>query len=115
MAQAFFNYFSKNWKAISAGLVPDEKIHPWTVEVMREIGIDVSRQEPKLLTTKILEKADKIVVVDSDAYKGIPRKYSSKVETWEIDKLMGKPIEKIKEIRDEIEKRIIQLIKELDA
>lgn len=113
MAEAFFNKFSRIGKAVSAGIKPDKEIHPWTVHVMKEAGIDVSQQQPKLLTNGLMEKADKIIIMDSDLLREIPSKFSSKLEDWKIEKLLGKPIEQIRKIRDEIEGRVEQLIKEV--
>ena len=115
MAQAFFNCFSKKWKVTSAGTSPDERIHPWTVEVMKEIGIDLSQHKPRLLTFEMLEKADKIIVMDSDVLKEMPSKYFSKIESWEISKLLGEPLEEVRETRDEIKNRVKQLIKEINT
>lgn len=111
MAEAFFNFFSKKAKAISAGMDPDEKIHPWTVGVMKEIGINVSQQKPKLLTNELLKKADKIIVMEFGLSKDIPLKYSLKLEEWKIEKLLGKSIEQIINIRDQIKKSVEELIK----
>jgi protein-tyrosine-phosphatase len=49
MAEAFFNYVSRNERAISAGTMPDETIHPWTAQIMSEVGIEMYQQKPKLL------------------------------------------------------------------
>lgn len=54
MAETFFNSLSKTGKAISAGTNPDKEIHPWTIQVMKEIGIDVTQQKPKLLTDGLI-------------------------------------------------------------
>lgn len=110
MAEAFFNYLSKNAKAISAGIKPDKKIHPWTIKVMKEVGIDVTQQKPKLLTENMLNKADKIVVMDFSILKNIPSQYLSKVEKWRIEKLKGKPVRRIRKIRDQIKERVERLI-----
>ena len=114
MAEAFFNSLSKKNKAISAGTNPDGKIHPWTIEVMKEIGIDVSQQKPKLLSDELLKKADKIIVMESGLSKYILPKYSPKLEEWKIGKLLGKPIIQVRKIRNKIEKKINRLIKEMN-
>jgi protein-tyrosine-phosphatase len=114
MAEAFFNHLSIKNKAISAGTKPDKKIHPWTIKVMQDVGIDISQQKPKLLTKKILRKADKIVVMDSEILKNIPSQYLTKVEKWQIEKLLGKPIGRIRKIRNQIKKRVKRLIKEIE-
>jgi arsenate reductase len=115
MAETFFNSFSKIGKAISAGTKPDEQIHPWTIQVMKEVGIEVSQQKTKLLTFELMKKANKIIIMDSDLSKNVPPEYLSKMEVWQIDKLLGKSIEQIKEIRDQIKTRIKQFIRELSV
>ena len=114
MAEAFFNSLSKKAKAISAGTDPDEKIHPWTIEAMKEIGIDVSQQKPKLLSNGLLKKADKIIVMESGLLKDMSPKYSPKLREWKIEKLLGKLMGQIRKIRDQIKKRVKQLIKEIE-
>lgn len=109
MAEAFLNHSCKNAKAISAGIEPDGKIHPWTVKVMKEIGLDVGQQNPKPLSKEMMKKADKIIVMDSDLTKNIPPKYLSKVEIWQIGKLLGKSIEDVKKIRDIIKDKVKEL------
>ena len=114
MAEAFFNYLSKTGKAISAGATPDKKIHPWTIKVMKEAGIDISQQKPKPLTDEILRKADRIIIMDSELSKNMPPKYSTKLVEWRIKKLLEKLIERIRKIRDQIKKRVKRLIKEIE-
>ncbi|MEA3454484.1 MAG: low molecular weight phosphatase family protein [Candidatus Caldatribacteriota bacterium] len=111
MAEAFLNRFCKTAKAISAGVKPDEKIHPWTIQVMQEVGINVSQQKPKPLTEDLMKKADKIIAMDSDLIKDIPPKYLSKTENWRVEKLLGKSIEDVKKIRDEIGRKAKELCK----
>jgi protein-tyrosine-phosphatase len=113
MAEAFMNQFSKKTKAISAGAEPDEKVHPWTVKVMKEIGLDVTRQKPKQLTEEMMKKANKIIIMDADLLREIPKQYSSKIETWQIEKLLGKSLESVRKIRNTIKKKVEQLIQEL--
>lgn len=115
MAEAFFNSLSKMGKAISAGTKPDEQIHPWTIQVMKEVGIEVSQQKAKWLTSELMKKADKIIIMDPDLSKDIPPEYLSKLEVWQIDKLLGKSMQLIKEIRDQIKTRVEQLIGELSV
>jgi len=114
MAEAFFNFLSKKAKAISAGTYPDEKIHPLTIKVMKEVGIDVSQQKPRLISNELLKKADKIIIMESGLLKDIPPRYSPKLKEWKIEKLLGKSIGQIRKIRDQIKKRIKQLIKEIE-
>lgn len=110
IAEAFFNTFSKQDKAISAGVKPDKKIHPQTVEIMREVGLDVSKKKPKLLTEKLIRKADRIIIMDSGLSDNIPKKYLTKVEKWRIEKLPGKSLKEIRKIRAQIKKKVKKLI-----
>ena len=112
-AEAFFNKLSEDWRAESAGINPDKEIHPLTLRVMREIGIDVSKQKPKKVRLKMMEEADRIVVmgVGTDF---IPQKYVHKVERWEIEELYRRTIVKIREIRDQIREKVEELIRELE-
>ena len=114
MAETFFNYFAKTGKAISAGTKPDEKLHPWTIKVMKEAGGDISQQKPKLLTNEMMRNADRIIIMDSEISKNIPPEYLPKLKKWRIEKLLGKPIGQIRKIRDRIKKRVKQLIKEIE-
>ena len=80
MAEAFFNRLSKTWKAISAGTNPDDNIHPYTIRVMKEVGVDVSKQKPKLLTQRMIEKADKIITMGCGANVS-PPSYCQRLKT----------------------------------
>ena len=114
MAEAFFNHFSKKHRAISAGIEPDERIHPWTVKVMKEVGIDVSNCSPKPLTDNLMKKADKIIILDHRVPKLIPLKYSKKTERWKVGRLAKKPIEKVRVVRDRIGRRVERLVKMIE-
>lgn len=81
MAEAFLNNLSKEVTAISAGTEPDEEIHPWTIQVMKDVGIDVSKQKTKLLTDELMKDADKIIIMDSD----LSKKYLQNIcRSWKI-------------------------------
>jgi arsenate reductase len=117
MAEAFFQQkartHAKGWNAVSAGIEPDKSIHQWTVELMKEIGIDVSQLRPKLLTFEMLKEANRIVAMDSDVLKQIPSEFLSKTQNWNISTLPGKGKEEVKQIRDEIRKKVQQLFREI--
>ncbi|MBI5221800.1 MAG: low molecular weight phosphatase family protein [Candidatus Magasanikbacteria bacterium] len=115
IAEAFFNSLSKKGKAMSAGIKPDERIHPWTVRVMKEVGLDVSQQTPRLLTKGLIQKADKIIVMDSDLLKIAPLKDLSKIESWQIEEPLGKSLKRVKRIRNEIREKVEQLINKIDT
>jgi arsenate reductase len=117
MAEAFFQQKAgkrvKEWNAVSAGIEPDESIHQWTVELMKEIGIDISQRRPKLLTSEMLKEANTIVAMDSTVLKQIPPEFLSKTENWNTSPLLGKGIEDVRQIRDEIKNKVQRLSKEI--
>jgi protein-tyrosine-phosphatase len=105
MAEDFFEQVSKEWNAASAGIRADEKIHPWTVELMKEIGIDMSRRRPKLLKSEMLKEAERIVAIDSDALKQMPPEFLSKTDNWNISPFLGKQMDEVRQTRDTIKRR----------
>jgi arsenate reductase len=107
MAQALFKrYAPVDVRAESAGAEPAERIHPVVVEAMEEIGIDLTNQRPKRLTLEMQLHADWAVTLACGAKcPFVP----SVVEDWGIEDPAGKPIEEVREIRDEIERRVKDL------
>jgi arsenate reductase (thioredoxin) len=110
MAEGFYNHRSGEGRAVSAGIEPDKEIHPWTVQLMKETGIDVSGQKPKKLTGELMEEADRIVLLAPELLSDIPEHYLTKIEVWKIKPLAGKSIEKVREIREEINDKVKQLL-----
>jgi len=115
MAEAFANHYGKGKLfASSAGVMFADKVNPVVVEVMKEKGIDISMNKPKLLTTEMAEDADKIITMGCSVEKFCPAPLLKNVVDWGLEDPKGKPIEKVRQIRDEIEKRVLKLISELD-
>jgi arsenate reductase (thioredoxin) len=99
-------------EADSAGTSPGERIHPEVVEVMREVGIDLSDRTPRKLTTKAAEKADVVVTMGcGDECPYIPGK---RYLDWDLDDPKGRPIEEVRATRDEIARRVDELVASLD-
>jgi len=115
MAEAFFNHLA-NGRAVatSAGIKPSSEISPLAVQVMREVGIDISRQKPKMLTLEMLESADRVITMGCGVEETCPATLVP-TEDWRLDDPKGQPIEKVKEIRDEIKARVEALVKELGS
>ena len=114
MSQALFERAaSGRHTADSAGTSPAERIHPEVVEVMREEGIDVSNRRPKKLEREAAEAADVVVTMGcGDECPYIPgRRYVD----WDLPDPTGRPVEEVREIRDEIKLRVGVLLVELDA
>src|SRR5918996_2590804 len=117
MAEAFFNRVARgDAEAISAGTVPQERPHPEVVETMREIGIDVSSHRGRLLTDDLVRSADRVVTmgcaVDDQTCPAI---LYANVEDWGLPDPKGQPPDRVREIRDEVARRVESLVKSLTA
>ncbi|MBT2233485.1 arsenate reductase ArsC [Nonomuraea sp. NEAU-A123] len=95
----------------SAGSAPADQINPIAVEAMREVGIDITGRQPKILTTDAVQASDVVITMGcGDACPIFPGK---RYEDWKLDDPAGQGIEAVRPIRDEIRTRIEKLIKEL--
>ena len=113
MAEAFLNKLAKGQAvAVSAGAKPASKVDAKAVEVMKEIGIDITKQRPKALTMKMVEEADVVITMGcgADVCPVVPKR----VEEWKIEDPAGKPIAKFREVRNEIKKRVEKLVRALE-
>ncbi len=116
MAEALFNKIAGKKKAQSAGTQPAEKVSPSAIAVMKEIGIDISMRKPKLLTQEMVEKAERIITMGCLENASCPLfllEDKSKIEDWKLEDPRGKPIEKVREIRNEIKRRVEELAREI--
>jgi len=96
---------------LSAGSAPASQINPVAVQAMAEEGIDISGEQPKVLTTDAVREADVVITMGcGDACPIFPGK---RYEDWELDDPAGQTIEAVRPIRDEIKSRIQTLIAEL--
>ena len=95
----------------SAGSTPATEINPAVVSVMRELGLDLSKEFPKPLTTEAVEVADVVVTMGcGDACPVFPGK---RYMDWELPDPAGKPVDEVRPIRDEIDRRVRVLLDEL--
>jgi arsenate reductase len=95
----------------SAGSTPKDEINPAVIEVMNEIGIDMSEEFPKPLTEEVVRAADVVITMGcGDACPIYPGK---KYEDWELDDPNGQGVDTVRRIRDEIDARVQRLIGEL--
>ncbi|MFC7876159.1 arsenate reductase ArsC [Isoptericola sp. NPDC057391] len=96
----------------SAGSMPADRINPVAVEAMAEAGIDITAEQPKVLTTEAVQASDVVITMGcGDACPIFPGK---RYEDWELDDPAGQGIEAVRPIRDEIERRIRGLLASLD-
>ena len=113
MAEAFFNQMAKGKaRGFSAGTQPADKVNPVVVEAMHEVGIDISRQKPKMLTLAMMEGVDRVITMGCGTEGVCPASFVP-TEDWQLDDPEGKPMERVRQIRDEVKARVAGLIKEL--
>ncbi len=109
MAAAFLTTLSKGAIEVrSAGSQPAEKINPSAVAAMAEIGIDMSNEIPKVLTTEAVQESD--VVITMGCGDECPYFPGKRYEDWVLEDPAGKGVESVRPIRDEIKSRIENLI-----
>jgi arsenate reductase len=98
--------------ALSAGTSPAEHIHPEVVQVMAELGIDLSQRRPQKLTRALADQADLVVTMGcGDQCPYIPGK---RYLDWNLPDPKGRTLQEVRAIRDEIARRVKQLLAELD-
>ena len=99
-------------RALSAGTTPAERVHPEVVEVMRELGIDVSNRVPRQLTRELAEQADVVVTMAcGDECPYIPGK---RYLDWDLQDPKGRPLDEVRATRDDVARRVETLVAQLD-
>ena len=98
-------------EVLSAGSAPKDSINPIAVEAMAEVGIDIANNVPKILTTEAVQQSDFVITMGcGDTCPFFPGK---RYEDWVLDDPAGQGIESVRVIRDEIKKRVEDLLKEI--
>lgn len=110
MAAAFFNELAAPYKAraISAGTQPGEHVHPEVVAVMREVGIDLAQARPRLLTDELARDAQ--ILITMGCGEACPHVPGLERQDWPLADPKGRSLSDVREIRDEIERRVATLI-----
>ena len=114
MAEGFLRKYSQKFDAFSAGTEPSSKLNPTAVLAMNEIGIDISNQQPKLLSNKMIEESIKTVNMGCMDKESCPSLFVKDVLDWKITDPKGKALEEIRGIRDQIKSEVLTLIKKLE-
>ena len=114
MAEGFFKkYAPKEYEGISAGTMPVSEINPLAVEVMREVDIDISGQKSKEITEDMIRNSSKIVNMGCMDKVSCPTLFLQNLLDWNIEDPKDKQIDKVREIRDEIEERVKKLVTDI--
>jgi arsenate reductase (thioredoxin) len=110
IAEAFFRkYAPRGYLATSAGTNPAAEINPLSLQAMKELGIDISKQKSKIITEDIIRNADVEVNMGCMDKESCPALFIHNLIEWGIEDAKGKSIERVREIRDDIEQRVKQL------
>ena len=112
MAQAFAQKYGL--EASSAGTVPSSRVNPTVVQAMKEKGIDISKNMPKILTAEMINIASLVITMGCSVAEVCPKpmlaQMQKKLIDWNLEDPKGKQLEEVRAIRDEIERRVRKLL-----
>ncbi len=115
MAEAFFRKFAPNrFNVSSAGTTPSSQLNSIVIQVMKEIGIDMANQQPKLLSNFMIENSSKTINMGCMDKKSCPSLFVKDVLDWNISDPKEKSLEEVRKIRDKIKSEVMTLIKSLE-
>ena len=116
MAEAFFRKFAPNqFNVSSAGTIPSSQLNPIVIQVMKEIGIDMINQHPKLLSDSMIDNSFKIVNMGCMDKESCPSLFVKDVIDWNISDPKEESLDNVREIRDKIRFEVMNLIQSLDG
>jgi arsenate reductase (thioredoxin) len=110
MAAALFNLEADpaRARAISAGTSPGTQVHPEVLDAMRELGVDLSAVRPQRLTDELARQAHVLITMGcGDECPVVP---GARRDDWPLEDPKGKPVERVREIRDEVRARVRELV-----
>jgi protein-tyrosine-phosphatase len=114
MAEGFLREYAPQFDVTSAGTQPKSQLHPIVVQVMKEIGIDITKQKPKELTNQLVEQSITINMGCMD-HESCPALFVKDVIDWKILDPKDKDIDQVRKIRDQIKNQVLNLIKKLET
>jgi arsenate reductase len=112
MAAAWFNKLANpdEARAVSAGTDPGTRVHPEVLAAMKEVGVDLSNQTPQKLTDDLARAADMLITMGCG--EQCPVVPGLKRDDWPLEDPKGKPLARVREIRDEVKQRVERLLDE---
>ena len=113
MAEGFLRKYAPQFDVISAGTKPQSQLIPNVIDVMKEIGIDITEQKPKELTNEMIAQSVTVNMGCMDK-ESCPALFVDDVIDWNISDPKDKDIEQIRKIRDEIKNKVLNLIRKLE-
>ena len=115
MAEAFFRKFaSDRFNVSSAGTAPSSQLNPTVIQVMKEIGINLVNQKPKVLSDDMIENSSKTVNMGCMDKESCPSLFVKDVLDWNISDPKEKSLDEVREIRDKIKSEVMNLIKSFE-
>ena len=115
MAEAFFRkYAPAKYNVISAGTTPSSQLNPVVVDVMKEVDIDMTQQSPKTLSDEMIKNSAKTINMGCMDKESCPALFVKDVLDWNISDPKDKSIDDVREIRDQILQKVLQLVKSLE-
>ena len=117
MAEGFFNnkYAPEGFRALRAGTRPVSELNALAVQAMKEVDIDISGRKSKIITEEMIRNSAMAVNMGCMDKSECPMLFINNVIDWSIEDPKGKSIEKVREIRDEIEKRVREIAESLKS
>lgn len=122
MAEAFTRRLGEGMiSAQSAGTLPADELNPAVVRAMEEIGYDMSAHYPKLMTSEMADSADLVITMgcgvslEDEAQGAVCPVTLVPTEDWALDDPKGQPVEKVRDIRDEIKSRVDKLVERFEG
>lgn len=114
MAEEFLNaYGAGKATADSAGTAPGSDVNPTVAEAMAELGFDLKRKKPQLLTPEMLSEADRVITMGCLKDEGVCPVTFTPAEDWGLPDPKGQDIATVRKIRDEIRRRVMGLLEGL--
>jgi protein-tyrosine-phosphatase len=115
MAEAFFKkYAPKKFNVFSAGTNPSSQLNSLTVKIMKEIGIDLDDQSPKLMSDSMINDSLKIINMGCMDRESCPSLFVKDMINWNISNPKDKSIDEVRKIRDQIKFEVLHLIDSLE-
>ncbi|TBR23920.1 MAG: arsenate reductase ArsC [Candidatus Nitrosotenuis sp.] len=115
MAEGFFRKYAPiGYESQSAGTKPIDAINPLAITAMKEIEIDISNQQPKIISDSMIRQSSKIVNMGCMDKESCPAIFVQNVLDWEIPDPKGKSLDEVRKIRNLIEKRMLDFCKTLE-
>jgi len=114
IAEGFFREYTQKFEVVSAGTEPESKLNPVVVDAMKEVGIDITNQKPKLFSNEMIGNSIKTVNMGCMDRESCPSLFVKDVLDWDIADPKGKTIEEVRKIRNQIKSNVLKLIKKLE-